>query len=175
MKNHWFPCLHLRVCVCAWVCPAHLNGPICCATCSSAASFRLDSISAIPMTFSTKRLQESTRGLTWLARLYTAYAHTLTAQPSVKACFVNRNTHMQRGTEKHACGQSGSLHYVKAGPQREWEKELCVLAANAVARVFIVISAHRIIEYQTVFVPSSLHKVTTTPICPFISTALARS
>lgn len=73
------------------------------------------------------------------------HTHTLTAQPSVKASFVNRNTHMQKGTEKHACGQSGSLHCVKAGPQREWGKELCGLAAIAVARVFIVISVHRII------------------------------
>lgn len=42
------------------MCPGSLNRSICRRACSSAVSFRLDSISAIPLTFSTKRLQEKT-------------------------------------------------------------------------------------------------------------------
>lgn len=66
------------VCVC--VCPAYLNGSICSGACSSAVSFRLDSISAIPLTFSTKRLQERTRALTQDTHTHSRCTHIHSAK-----------------------------------------------------------------------------------------------
>lgn len=98
----------MPVCVCAnvsvscvHVCAAYLNRSICSRACSSAVSFRLDSISAIPLTFSTKRLQERTRAPTQDTHIHT---HTkLVLMHSHKQAFIftdiSTNTHMQKQKE----------------------------------------------------------------------------
>ena len=134
------------------VCSQPLNGPICCGTCSSAVSFRLDSISAIPLTFSTKRRRERTKALT----------QSQASARSFPCKQEHTHAHMQIQTEMHRQTHVGTnTECSKTVPREGWQMQLAVLAPNFVARALVLISAQGLIKYEPVFEPSSLHTLFT--------------
>lgn len=164
MVNHGNLCLYLfSVCslyVC--VCHAYLNGLICCGTCSSALSFRTASITAIPLTFSTKTLQERTR-----VRTHT-HTHTDAAFPYEAAkAFLLACVIMQDSRDKRACGQTGC---VCEGPSLEDGG-----GGGSVSSVFLLCTQTNQIAGRlcSIFTSHTVCMSLPPPSAPSFSTALA--
>lgn len=175
------------VCVCACVPGLYLNGSICSGTCSSVVSLRLDSISAIPLTFSTKRRQESTRALTLHPHTHTpTITHSFGAHKhkhfSIFA-HVNRRTRRRRRTNTRgqtpvlACAGcvSGTVADVASSVSRKMPLPgafipfFCTQANQTGASLCTIFASHTLRKSPA---PPATPP---SPIRPFISTPLAHS
>lgn len=107
---------------CVYVC---LNRSICSRACSSIVSFRLDSISAIPLTFSTKRLQEKTRALTQDAQNTHTCTHIL--QAHVYSCAYKKRKHTFADLNVPVYSQ----RHISLKVCSHWSHQLCSLSMKS--------------------------------------------